>query len=369
MIIAEKFLRFLKKEKIEFITGVPDSILKNLTLPLEKLSKINHMVSTNEGSAIASAVGYYLAKKKMASVYLQNSGLGNALNPLISIAHQKVYSIPMLLIIGWRGGPNHKDEPQHEAKGKITLQLLKLLNIKTCVIQKTKDLKKLSKLISYGKKFKVPVSCLFEKNILQSNKKNKIKNNKNELTRSDIIEKLLEQIKKKTKIVSTTGYTSRELHQIRNYKKKKFNSEDFYMVGGMGHSISVALSISINSKKEVLCLDGDGSILMHLGALGVAGNFGNKNLKHVIFNNFSHESVGRQDTIANKINFLKLTKSLGYKRYFQVSQKKHLKKNLKKFLDSSGPSLLEAKIQNFSLKNLSRPRNLIGIKKNFMKNF
>ncbi len=369
MIFVENIFRFLKNKKIDFFTGVPDSILKLFSLPLENFNKYNHIISTNEGSAVSTAIGYYLSRKKIAAVYLQNSGLGNAINPLISIASKEVYSVPMLLIIGWRGAPGIKDEPQHNAKGRITSSLLKLLKIKTCLLKNEKDFSKLSKLITYSKKNKVPVACLVKKNTLILKKKIKTNNKKNKknLCREIVLEEILKRIKKNTRIISTTGFTSRELYQIRK-NKNIFNSKDFYMVGGMGHSITVSLGVALNSKKEIICIDGDGSILMHLGGMGLAGVFGTKNLKHIILNNSSHESVGGQPTIGNKIDFLRLSKSLGYKKFYTANNEKKLKLNLTKFINSNGPSLFEIKIKSLSMKKLIRPNNLIQIKNNFMKN-
>ena len=365
MLSSEKFILFLKK-KIDFYTGVPDSTLKTLTNPLEKLNKKKHIIATNEGSAISLAIGYYLAKQKIAAVYLQNSGLGNAINPLVSLASSRVYSIPMLLLIGWRGSPNSSDEPQHIEQGQITLKLLKLLKIKTIIIKNNQDLKKIDKLINYSKIKKVPVACLIERNILKSKKKIKIRKNKNTLLRSYVISKILKEININTKIISTTGYTSRELYQIRkqyNHKKGK----DFYMVGGMGHSSMVSLGIALNNNKEVLCLDGDGSLLMHLGGMGLAGNFGPKNFKHILLNNNSHESVGCQPTTANQINFKNLSLSLGYKRFFETKSKKNFSKELKKFLKSKGPSFFEIKIKNQKIDNLIRPKKLKNIMEHFIK--
>jgi phosphonopyruvate decarboxylase len=365
MLSSEKFISNLKK-KINFFTGVPDSTLKSITHPLQKLSKKKHIIATNEGSAVSLAIGYYLTKKKIAAVYLQNSGLGNAINPLVSIANSNVYSIPMLLVIGWRGSPNSNDEPQHIEQGKITLNLLKLLKIKTLIIKRDSDLKKITKIINFSKSKKIPVACLIERNGLKSKRKITIENNKNFLLRSYTISNILDKIKKNTKIISTTGYTSRELYQIRKqYKYKK--GKDFYMVGGMGHSSMVSLGVALHSKKEVLCLDGDGSLLMHLGGMGIAGNFGTKNFKHVLFNNGSHESVGGQPTIANKINFKKLSLSLGYKRYFKSDNKLNFSKELNKFLKSNGPSFFEIKIRNEKIKNLARPKELKSVKSNFIK--
>lgn len=371
MIKTKNFFNFLNKNEIDFFTGVPDSVLKETSSYLQSKNSSNHIIVANEGLAISLGVGYNLATKKIPCIYMQNSGLGNALNPLISIAHKKVYSIPMLLVIGWRGSPNQKDEPQHEIKGSITRDLLKLAQIKYCVLKNENDFKKLKKLIDFSKKNQKPIACLFEKNVLKnfSNQK-KIHNNKKNslLKRADIISVILKMIKKNTKLVATTGFTSRELHQLRNDNKEK-KGKDFYMVGGMGHSSMVSLGISIKTKTPVLCLDGDGSFLMHLGSLASISKFANTNFKHILFNNNSHESVGGQPTNIDKIEIQKLILACGYRNYYKVYNKSEIKKKLKKFLDSNGPSFLEVKIKTGSIDNLKRPKNLIDIKKKFMDSF
>ncbi len=367
MILVNNFLKSLKKSKIKFFTGVPDSVLKNFTSHLQNLPKKNHLIATNEGSAVSIGIGYYLATKKMACVYMQNSGLSNAINPLISIADKKVYSIPLMLVIGWRGSPKIKDEPQHMVKGQITKRLLKLLRIKYCVLRKDRDLLKVNQMAKEAIKKKSIIALLIEKNTLKSNSfKNKNKKYSG-LLRSEFIITFLKNIPVKTKIISTTGYTSRELMQIRNDMRIK-NGRDFYMVGGMGHSSSVTLGLANFSKKKIFCLDGDGSILMHLGSLKTIGHVKNKNLKHIMLNNNSHESVGGQPTYSDKTDFKNLVMSLGYKKYFVIKNKDHLKAVLIKFIKSSGPSFLEVKITNGSLKYLQRPNNLIKIKDQFLKN-
>ena len=366
MTLIEKLLDVFKKNKISFFTGVPDSVLKDLSNNFGKLNRNKHIIAANEGSAIAIGIGYYLSSKKIPCVYFQNAGLGNAINPLISIAHKKVYSIPMLLMIGWRGSYNKKDEPQHMVKGKITPKILKLLDIKHCVLRKINDLKKLNKLIAEAKRRNAPVACLVEKDTLKikKNKKKILKKNKFEL-RKDFIFELLKNIPRNSKIISTTGYTSRELMQIRE-KEKFFKGKDFYMVGGMGHAAMVSLGYSINSKKKIICLDGDGSILMHLGSLRTLGYIGNSNIKHILLNNDSHETTGSQPTTALGINFKNLVMSLGYKNYYKVSKKSSFKSALTKLLKSKGPSFLEVIISTGTLSNLKRPKNLIKLKKIFM---
>ena len=298
---------------------------------------------------------------------MQNSGLSNAINPLISIAHQKVYSIPLILMIGWRGAPGTKDEPQHNLKGKITKNILKLLGIKFYVINSEKDLKKISLLIKYSIKYKAPVAFLIKnKKLFNKNKKLKIDINKNpKILRSFVIDELLKKIKKDSRIISTVGFTSRELFHIRK-EKKYWAGKDFYMVGGMGHASMVSLGYSLNTNKQVICLDGDGSIMMHLGSLISTGFKAKNNFKHILLNNGSHESVGNQKIDTLKVNFKKISESFGYKNYYCANNNLIFKKKLKIFLNSKGPSFFEIVIDGISLKNLSRPKNLKDIKKNFI---
>ena len=205
---------------------------------------------------------FYLETKKIPCVYMQNSGLGNAINPLISIAHQKVYSIPMVLLIGWRGAPGETDEPQHMVKGKITKKLLELLNIKFCVLDKENDLKKFDSLIKNSKKNNSIIACLIKNKTLTTKLKNKKRILKQvNINRDIFILNLLKTIKNKTKIISTTGYTSRAVMETR-LDSKLYKGKDFYMVGGMGHSLSVSLGMSLQSKINIICLDGDGSIFI-----------------------------------------------------------------------------------------------------------
>tara|TARA_B100000586_G_C20115683_1_gene433255 strand:+ start:6469 stop:7578 length:1110 start_codon:yes stop_codon:yes gene_type:complete len=367
MIDAIKLLSFLKKKKVNFFSGVADSSLKAFTKELEKEIGIKHFPVYNEGSAVSLGIGYHLSTGKIPCVYLQNSGLSNAINPLVSIAHKQVYSIPLILIIGWRGSPFLKsDEPQHNVKGKITRQLLKLLNIKYFVLRNEKDLKKFGKLINYSKRKNQSIGCLVERNTLFTKKYLKQKIDLNfDLTREIFIKNLLKHINSRSKIISTTGYTSREVYKIRK-DNKLFKGKDFYMVGGMGHSSMVALGVSLKEKKKnIICLDGDGSILMHFGSMKVSGLFGKSNFKHVLFNNASHESVGGQRTYVENLKFSKIAKLLGYKYVSEIRKKTELTKKLKKFLKSKGPSFLEVKTKSGTLKNLGRPKDLLNIKNRF----
>lgn len=368
MINVAKLISALKFSKIEFFTGVPDSVLKEFCLKLDNFSDKKHIRASNEGNAVAVAAGYHLTNKKIPCVYMQNSGLGNAINPLASICHRDVYSIPMLLMIGWRGAPKMpKTEPQHMVKGRMTITLLKSLNIKYIILDKTKDLGKLKKLISYSKKNNSPVACLVRKSLAVTKKNKKFEVMKRGgVERIDAIKLLLDRVKKKTYIISTTGYTSRELYELESSKDYK-HIKSFYNVGGMGHAASIALATSINRKSNTtICLDGDGSILMHLGSLNMIGKYAKSNFKHILFNNFSHQSVGSQKTNSENIDFRLLCKSLKYRSYIKVKSLKEFGLKIGKFLNSKGPSFMEVVCnQSKSKKILGRPKNFKNRKKLF----
>ena len=366
MIKVESLINLLKKNNSTFFTGVPDSVLKELSSYLQNKNKKNHIISTNEGAAVSLGIGHYLSTKKIPSIYMQNSGLSNALNPLISIAHEKVYSIPLILIIGWRGSPRVKDEPQHNVKGKITENILKLLNIKYTILRSSSDLRKFDKQIKNAKKKSSIVACLIEQGTLVKNKRKHKKIDFYKLNKELFLKTLLLELKKDTKVISSTGYNSRELMYLRD-KHKITKSKDFYMVGGMGHTSSVALGYSLASKKKTICIDGDGSFLMHLGSIKTAGTFANKNFKYILLNNNAHDSVGGQNTYANNINFEKLSKSLGFKKFYLIKDINKLKKNIQNFLSEKNLSFLEVRVSNSKIKNLPRPTDLIKIKNLFMK--
>jgi len=366
MIKASSLINLLKKNKSNFFTGVPDSVLKELSHSLKNKTKKNHIIATNEGAAVSLGIGHYLSTKNLPCIYMQNSGLSNALNPLISIAHEKVYSIPLILIIGSRGSPRVKDEPQHNVKGKITESILKLLNIKYTIIRSGSDLEKFDKQIKIAKKKSSIIACLIEQGTLEKTKKTNKKKDFYKLDKEFFLKTLLETLEKNTKIISSTGYNSRELMYLRNKHKIKKNN-DFYMVGGMGHTASVALGYSLSSTKKTICIDGDGSFLMHLGSIKTAGTFANKNFKYILLNNNSHDSVGGQDTYANDINFKQFSKSLGFKKFYSIKDDKNLKITIQKFLKSNCLNFLEVKVSNSKIKKLPRPTDLIKIKKLFMK--
>tara|TARA_B100001540_G_scaffold44651_1_gene39744 strand:- start:3119 stop:4252 length:1134 start_codon:yes stop_codon:yes gene_type:complete len=372
MIDVQAFCKSLKKAGYKFITGVPDSLLKELTYSFDYFFKKNHIISTNEGSAVALAIGNYLGTKTPGVVYLQNSGLGNIINPITSLANSKVYGIPILLIIGWRGevynGKQIKDEPQHKFQGLITIDQLKLLKIPYKIISsKTKNF---TKVIRDLKKksiiYQTPSAIIVRKDTFSKFKNKNKTRSKYNYFREDVIYDLISQLKnKKTHIVCTTGMASRELYEAR-IKKKENEFQDFLSVGGMGHASQIAAGLALTNKNKIVCIDGDGAFLMHTGALGISSKV--KNLIHIVINNKSHDSVGGQPTLGNKLNLKKISKEFGYKNSYLIEKRSKIPVIINKCFKSKFSSMIIINCNQGYRKNLGRPgQNMIIRKKNFIK--
>ena len=358
MINTEKFYESLNQNGIDFYTGVPDSLLKDICSYIsDNATADRHIITANEGGAIALAMGHYLATSKIPLVYMQNSGFGNTINPLLSLADSKVYGIPMLLVIGWRGEPGVKDEPQHVKQGEVSETLLKTLEIPYVVISdKTENIDKvISDAAKHTEENNEPYAILVRKGTFEPySLKTKTKTNF-DLNREEAIIKTTELMSDSDIIVATTGKTSRELfeHRARN---NQGHHRDFLTVGGMGHANQIALGIAIaKPNKTVYCFDGDGAALMHTGSLGIIGDLNLDNYKHIIFNNGAHDSVGGQPTIGFDINFRKIADGFNYKETFQIKTLNEFDKVFESFQNSSGPSLLEILVNKGARKNLGRP--------------
>ena len=231
-------------------------------------------------------------------------------------------------MIGWRGSPKKKDEPQHMSQGFATIKLLKLLNIKFAVVKKNIDyVKKIKELKSFAVKNNNSVALLFPEKYVSTNIVPKISSNKNKhnLTRLKVLETILANTKKRDLIIATTGKTSRELYYLRDKNKVKF--DDLYVVGGMGHASSIVLGMAETLKnKRIFLLDGDGALLMHMGILSLVKRNKNNLLIHILLNNESHDSVGGQPSTISNVNLSYLSKAFHYDNYLKI-------KSLKKLID------------------------------------
>uniref|UniRef100_UPI004048BD12 phosphonopyruvate decarboxylase n=1 Tax=Polynucleobacter sp. TaxID=2029855 RepID=UPI004048BD12 len=349
------FVDSLEREGLDFYVGVPDSLLKNFCAYVEdNCDQRHHIIAANEGNAIGIAAGYYMAVGKYAAVYLQNSGLGNAINPLVSIADKEVYSIPMLLIIGWRGEPDINDEPQHVKQGRITIGQLELLEIPFRVIDANVDEKELAVWVKDSLiDANGPVALLVKKDTFSSYKGLNLAGFQTVLTREQALYEIL-TLAKDAAIISTTGKTSRELFELR--KQRGELQQDFLTVGGMGHTASIGLGVALGSpQKTVVCLDGDGSVLMHMGALPVIGSLKPTNFLHIMLNNAAHESVGGQPTVADRVDFRGISLASGYAKYSKVTSIEDLREVWLGISEKPGPHFIEIVVANKSRDDLGRP--------------
>ncbi len=352
------FYKNLLIHNVNFFTGVPDSLLKEFCLCVDDfVSQKKHIITANEGNAIALASGYHLATGELPMVYMQNSGLGNAINPLLSLCDPDVYSIPIILLIGWRGEPGVKDEPQHIKQGRVQLDLLKTMDIPFEIISKDEKEfdKKIFKSIKIAKKHNRPVALLVKKGTFDVYKNPKKNKNNTLMSREEALNIILNNLSDDSIIISTTGKTSREIFEIRE-KNNELHNKDFLTVGSMGHCSSIALGIAIaKPERKVICIDGDGSLIMHMGSLSTIGKLNTSNFCHILINNKVHESVGGQQTSADIINISSLAKANGYNNVFSLNDKEQLEAQINKFIKYPGPWLLEVLVKAGSRKNLGRP--------------
>ncbi len=354
---AADLITRLADAELDFFTGVPDSLLKSLCACIQdRVSTDRHIIAANEGNAVAIATGYHLATGKSGVVYMQNSGLGNAVNPLASLADPEVYRIPMLLLIGWRGEPGVKDEPQHMKQGRITPGQLELLDIPYAELSAATDLEEvLPPLVRTMHDRSGPVALLVRKGTfapysITQKKAAAVA----PLRREDALRWLLDHIPADARIVSTTGKTSRELYELR--KARGESTRDFLTVGSMGHASSIAFGVALgDTTRRVVCIDGDGAFLMHLGALPVIGAAHPQNLIHILLNNAAHESVGGQPTVAGRINVPALAQACGYTSCLRATTEDELQDAWARLDSVRGPTFLEIVICTGSRPDLGRP--------------
>jgi phosphonopyruvate decarboxylase len=357
MIASEPFVDFLLDENISFFTGVPDSLLKELCSCItQKISNDKHIIASNEGAAIAIATGYHLATGNLPFVYLQNSGLGNAINPLLSLSDREVYSIPMLLMIGWRGEPGVQDEPQHVKQGKIQNHLLDIMEIPYVILDSMCDYEsKLTSLIIKIKEQNRPGAVVVKKGTFEKYPPLEAATEISLLSREDSIDFILTHLAEDDIVVSTTGMASREIFEIRA-KNKMGHHRDFLTVGSMGHCSQIALGLAMQlNNRKIYCIDGDGSLIMHMGSLSTIGTQQPKGFKHIVINNGAHDSVGGQPTAGLKINITQIALSCGYKEAKRIKCYEELPDAIKWLTSTDGPIMLEIIVKKGNRDNIGRP--------------
>lgn len=361
MISPKYFYDSLIANGTDFFAGVPDSLLKNFCAYItDNAPADKHIISANEGSATALATGYHFATGKIPLIYMQNSGEGNMINPLLSIVDPDVYSVPMMIVIGWRGEPGVHDEPQHVKQGKVTCDLLDAMKIPYSVLgadncNKCLD-KALSKAYGYIKANNAPYAFVIKKGTFEDYT---LQNNVTvdaDMSREEAIEKIMLSAPETAVFVSTTGMASRELYELRD-KHGQGHSRDFLTVGGMGHASQIALSIAMQKKdRTIYCIDGDGASIMQMGGMATIGTRNPSNMVHIVLNNGAHDSVGGQPTVGRQIDLCGIAKACGYENVVKASTKEELDAILKDKNTFDKLTFIEVLVRKGARKDLGRPK-------------
>lgn len=333
---------------LRFFTGVPDSLLNDFcNLLLSLLPGTQHVMAANEGNAIAVAAGHYLATGEVPVVYMQNSGIGNAMNPLLSLTHSTVYAIPMVLIIGWRGDPAVTDHVQHRRQGELTPVLLEDMDIPFRVLANEETLVDDFKWAAeQARRSSSPVALVAKKGILSRRDKKQDYPESELMSREEAISVVLDACGPEAVYLATTGRATRELHaqlQMRGWQ----NGGVFLNVGSMGHVSSVGLGIALAApSRRVIVLDGDAAAVMHMGSIATIGRYHPANLVHVVLNNGVNESVGGQESAGLKICLAKIASACGYSACMRrVNSALELKAALTSYQGRSRPLFVDVAIR------------------------
>jgi phosphonopyruvate decarboxylase len=357
VIAASSFVKALQSLGVDCFAGVPDSLMKPLTTEIARsVDRAEHVIAANEGAAVAVAIGHHLRTGRVGLVYLQNSGIGNTVNPLLSLADPEVYGIPMVLVIGWRGAPGVKDEPQHVKQGRVMTAFLDAMEIPWTVLPKEQaDAERCAEeAFESAAERKGPVAILVEKGTFATDSGESESPPADLASREDAVVAVVKAIGDDTINVATTGMLGRELFEYR--QKAGGGEADFLTVGGMGHASSIAFGIAMHEhEREIWCLDGDGALLMHLGTLAVVGDHAPANYFHVVFNNEVHDSVGGQPTSISAVDLMAMAKAAGYRAAFRSESLDELPALVGRMRDAGGPSLLEIRVRPGSRADLGRP--------------
>ena len=361
MISPKYFYDSLIANGTDFFAGVPDSLLKNFCAYItDNAPADKHIISANEGSATALATGYHFATGKIPLIYMQNSGEGNMINPLLSIVDPDVYSVPMMIVIGWRGEPGVHDEPQHIKQGKVTCDLLDAMKIPYSILgagncNKCLD-KALAKAYEYIKANNAPYALVIKKGTFEDYALQNNTTVEADMSREEAIEKIMLSAPETAAFVSTTGMASRELYELRD-KHGQGHNRDFLTVGGMGHASQIALSIAMQKKDRLIyCIDGDGASIMQMGGMATIGTRNPSNMVHIVLNNGAHDSVGGQPTVGRQIDLCGIAKACGYGNVVKASTKEELDAILKDKNTFDKLTFIEVLVRKGARKDLGRPK-------------
>ncbi len=355
MIDQKEFITTLNDNGVSFFCGVPDSYLNGFNNYLKNnISAENNVITANEGNAIALAAGHFFATGNIPFVYMQNSGLGNCINPLLSLADKNVYSVPMILLIGWRGEPGTSDgkREQHMAQGRLTKPLLEGMEIPYHVLSDETAIADALWAVETARKEQIPVALIAPNKVMTEKKKNAA-DDSYPLSREEAIRIILDNMPKNTIYTATTGRATRELFCQRELRGES-HSCDFLNIGSMGHASSVALGIALGKKeRKVVCLDGDAAAIMHMGSMAIAGSRNLSNYIHVVLNNGAHESVGGQPSVGHTVDFTGIAENCGfYTVGYPVETEEELAAAMKKCIECGQAAFIDVRIHSGLRKDL-----------------
>lgn len=371
MLVAE-LGRLLKERQITSGAGVPCSFLESVVNTMTVDEDMDYLSATSEGEAVAIAAGLVTGGKP-ALALMQNSGLGNAVNPITSMLN--IYQIPVVLLISHRGEPSISDAPQHEIMGRITEDLARLCGLRTHVLDEETFRQTLGAALDDG----VPAAWICRKGTLTGTPSVKpialklVRRSyppigagdlEPSMSREQALEAILPILDRGFEdskagpttpaVIGTTGKLSRELYENGDQDHGKTNR--FYMVGSMGCAAGFGLGVArAQPRRKVLVLDGDGALLMKLGTLATIGSAAPANLHHVIFDNGAHDTTGGQPTVSPGVDFATMALACGYKLAETVADREAFVQTLDRHLDVDGPTFLRVTVRTGSRKDLGRP--------------
>lgn len=358
MITGKEMAKIFYDNGIDTFIGVPDSTTKELSTYLENNEMFNYIITSNEGNSVGYTVGYNIACKKISCVFLQNSGIGNIINPVLSLANQCVYDVPILYIIGWRGNDEETDVPQHYEQGKITKDLLELIKVKCYELKKEDDFEKVQGVVKSAinnvKNNLESSALLIRRGLFKTNKVSLSNDNVClSLSRYQALKIISTYLNESDFVITGTGMISREWYDIRN---NTLHNRDFMNVGAMGHASAVATGVKIaNEKINVFCIEGDGSFLMHLGNVAYINKYSKNKFVHIVLNNGVHGTVGGQKTVGLDVDFCGIAKACNYQHTFNIKNEHELTKILENIHDLSGNTFIQIYINQECKGNIDRP--------------
>lgn len=361
----DAFGQELKERRVCSGSGVPCSFFTPVVNYMGSDPGLDYVPASSEGEAVAIAAGL-VAGGRPAFALMQNSGLGNAVNPITSMLY--IYQMPVMLLVSHRGEPGKPDEPQHERMGVITDELITLCGIEGYVFEEDSFTAQLDDVLAR----QVPAGWVFRKGRLTGGpaaapiafepetsaftlpKRAKHVPSMDRYDALQIIAPVLNAATDRPAVVATTGKLSRELYELDDQDHSKSNR--FYMVGSMGCASGFGLGVARTRKSKVVVLDGDGALLMKLGTLATIGAAKAENLHHVVIDNAAHDSTGGQPTASPSVDYAAIALASGYRRADTVSTLGDLKQTLQSHLGEAGPTFLRVIVRTGGKAELGRPK-------------